>query len=355
MSTRKRKRQALHREEDDEHEENAEQAGDKLLKDPAEKEREIWDAIREERYEIVEQLPLTLHRQLSLMRQLDQQSQGIYVLNLSSFCQLCNATGYIEKLLPTLRDYMKLRHKLAAETKDEEDDTVSLAKEDGGSKSTSSSTAIAPTTSMDAFSPSFTLSQTAPMPIPRERTRAPRTSREHLSHIAWLSEELLRASQEKANLAQATNDSVERHIRLLDLAIQEQQASLISSTTGSIHLPDLTLPKPTRQTANALDKYNSITLQTSGLFNDRADDESGDSPIEQVGIPRDVMKAMFVNPTKNEAGEDLYCYCNRVSFGEMIACDGPHCGLEWFHLGCVGLTEPPEGEWYCENCTKFDV
>jgi hypothetical protein len=26
-----------------------------------------------------------------------------------------------------------------------------------------------------------------------------------------------------------------------------------------------------------------------------------------------------------------------------------------FHLGCVGLTEPPEGEWYCENCTKFTV
>lgn len=30
-------------------------------------------------------------------------------------------------------------------------------------------------------------------------------------------------------------------------------------------------------------------------------------------------------------GEDTrkYCYCNRVSFGEMIACDGANCDLEW--------------------------
>jgi hypothetical protein len=30
-------------------------------------------------------------------------------------------------------------------------------------------------------------------------------------------------------------------------------------------------------------------------------------------------------------GEDTrtYCYCNRVSFGEMIACDGAHCDTEW--------------------------
>ena len=52
----------------------------------------------------------------------------------------------------------------------------------------------------------------------------------------------------------------------------------------------------------------------------------------------------------------------------MIACDSQSCEREWvghrcgiytlpvtylhlqFHLGCVGLTEVPEGEWYCEDC-----
>lgn len=27
-----------------------------------------------------------------------------------------------------------------------------------------------------------------------------------------------------------------------------------------------------------------------------------------------------------------YCYCNGVSYGEMIGCDGPECELEWVRL-----------------------
>ena len=39
--------------------------------------------------------------------------------------------------------------------------------------------------------------------------------------------------------------------------------------------------------------------------------------------------------------EQLYCYCNGPSHGEMVACDMPGCEKEWFHLECVGLTKPP--------------
>ncbi|KAG9340041.1 hypothetical protein JZ751_022152 [Albula glossodonta] len=27
------------------------------------------------------------------------------------------------------------------------------------------------------------------------------------------------------------------------------------------------------------------------------------------------------------------------------------CPIEWFHYGCVGLTEAPKGKWYCPQCT----
>lgn len=47
-----------------------------------------------------------------------------------------------------------------------------------------------------------------PMSIPPNRTKMPQTTREILSHIAWLSEEILRASDEKVNLTQAAYDSV---------------------------------------------------------------------------------------------------------------------------------------------------
>jgi len=41
-----------------------------------------------------------------------------------------------------------------------------------------------------------------------ESRKPPETSRELLSHVAWMSDELLRASQEKVNLAQANHDMV---------------------------------------------------------------------------------------------------------------------------------------------------
>lgn len=47
-----------------------------------------------------------------------------------------------------------------------------------------------------------------PLGIPAARQKPPKTNREVLSHVAWLSEELLRAAQEKVCLAQTANDSV---------------------------------------------------------------------------------------------------------------------------------------------------
>ncbi|KAI7903044.1 uncharacterized protein BX663DRAFT_509334 [Cokeromyces recurvatus] len=49
--------------------------------------------------------------------------------------------------------------------------------------------------------------------------------------------------------------------------------------------------------------------------------------------------------------EPLYCYCQQVSYGEMVACDGEHCPYEWFHMECVGVEEPPKGAWFCEHCS----
>jgi inhibitor of growth protein 3 len=77
-----------------------------------------------------------------------------------------------------------------------------------------------------------------------------------------------------------------------------------------------------------------------------------------------------------EGEDDLdnrrYCVCNGVSYGEMIACDDNNCEQEWvmcffalsvtfsvdrgrfwrpqFHLGCLDLTAPPSGRWFCEAC-----
>ncbi|KAJ2892727.1 hypothetical protein MKZ38_009432 [Zalerion maritima] len=52
--------------------------------------------------------------------------------------------------------------------------------------------------------------------------------------------------------------------------------------------------------------------------------------------------------------EPTYCYCNGVSYGEMVACDSDGCEREWFHLECVGLKVAPKtnAKWYCEDCKE---
>jgi hypothetical protein len=52
----------------------------------------------------------------------------------------------------------------------------------------------------------------------------------------------------------------------------------------------------------------------------------------------------------NLTGE-VYCKCRgTVHDPNMIACDNVNCRIEWFHYECVGITTPPAGEWYCDDC-----
>lgn len=53
-----------------------------------------------------------------------------------------------------------------------------------------------------------------------------------------------------------------------------------------------------------------------------------------------------------DGDREVYCLCKREAFGEMIACDNENCQVEWFHLGCVGVSNSnrPKGKWYCPHC-----
>ena len=48
--------------------------------------------------------------------------------------------------------------------------------------------------------------------------------------------------------------------------------------------------------------------------------------------------------------EPKYCYCDQISFDEMVACDNEDCTIEWFHYACVGLSSQPKNEWFCRFC-----
>ena len=47
-----------------------------------------------------------------------------------------------------------------------------------------------------------------------------------------------------------------------------------------------------------------------------------------------------------------YCWCHGEEAGRMVACDNPHCTIEWFHFNCVGLARKPRGKWFCSDKCK---
>ncbi|KAL5535618.1 hypothetical protein ACEPAF_3712 [Sanghuangporus sanghuang] len=59
---------------------------------------------------------------------------------------------------------------------------------------------------------------------------------------------------------------------------------------------------------------------------------------------------------QDESGDpedkQLYCYCRKMSYGEMVGCDNENCPYEWFHIGCAGLKPPLPPVWYCDECLK---
>ncbi|KAI0008187.1 hypothetical protein F4779DRAFT_588198 [Xylariaceae sp. FL0662B] len=58
-----------------------------------------------------------------------------------------------------------------------------------------------------------------------------------------------------------------------------------------------------------------------------------------------------------DSDEPRYCYCNGVSYGEMVACDNDKCKAEWFHLKCTGLPAMPNPaiKWFCRNCENVET
>ncbi|KAF8497099.1 hypothetical protein F5888DRAFT_324981 [Russula emetica] len=240
----------------------------------------------------------------------------------------------------------------------------------------------------------------SPLKSPEIHT-PPGTTRELLRHLGWLMEEVVRGSQEKVGLAQAVYDSVDRHIRLLEQSIREQEMSISFGLRQGTHpslLPDLAAPsrwaRATRVTHSpipglsedeedipagpAISAGSEVTIgmaTTTGSEGPRASSSSSKktkkskkrktdkavseaeaTPVTAMSSTRILrLKVPPLNSVQGDAASDpnepKYCYCNRVSFGNMVACDYPQCKREWFHLDCVGLTELPQSRtWYCRDC-----
>ena len=80
-------------------------------------------------------------------------------------------------------------------------------------------------------------------------------------------------------------------------------------------------------------------IQLSSSSNRNSTEESGHTGMKRARSSSDLQSHK----------EPLYCICNQVAYGDMIACDNEQCSIEWFHYACVGLVDEPS-EWLCRQC-----
>ncbi|KAH7907967.1 hypothetical protein BJ138DRAFT_1182057 [Hygrophoropsis aurantiaca] len=352
------------------------------LNEEGKEDLEGWNAFKEEHHEILDQLPLSLHRQYTLMRELDEQTQS-----------------YKAEVLDNIKQYVALRSSLARQFALDAKHS-NLANEAEHADFPSQPHSISPFTSQPSSEAQQHTTVTTNMDTEQPKPEIKETcisnylsSLQILRQIAKSSEEMLGASEEKVNLAQTAFETVDRHIRLLDQAIKEQE-SLISLSVhlgpnpAPLILHDLSVPRWVRPPriehspipsmspepllpirSNQCDEELILNENTSGTlkikrkYADRKIKklpsgkkvDTTDDSIEpaQTRSTRGV-KLTLSGPTLQQVAptEPRYCYCNQVSYGVLIGCDNPDCTLEWFHLGCTGLSEAPgrKTKWYCRDC-----
>jgi hypothetical protein len=117
-----------------------------------------------------------------------------------------------------------------------------------------------------------------------------------------------------------------------------------STTNGSISKRGH--KKNTQSTSNAALASPAIKATPNAKSNPPSSAASSIAPDQENEYPE--------AESDEDGDEPRYCYCNEVSYGNMVACDNDDCPREWFHLACVNLDKAPVGrtKWFCSDECK---
>ncbi|CCL98153.1 uncharacterized protein FIBRA_00147 [Fibroporia radiculosa] len=202
---------------------------------------------------------------------------------------------------------------------------------------------------------------------PRQRNRNRRPERapspaESLLSVAShfppsASQDVVNVSNSRPNVARGTNSSsIAKRSRAGQSNIEPQTVSQFEhekyNAPPSSSTAHPSLPVPYANGLNGMNgtRINGVTEWAHGQL------EGPGMPVARtfVGVvtaePHDIATGTGAEADGEVDDGRTYCFCDGVSYGDMIACDDDNCEREWFHLPCIGLTVPPEGTWFCDAC-----
>ncbi|GAA5828348.1 hypothetical protein JCM5353_004801 [Sporobolomyces roseus] len=179
---------------------------------------------------------------------------------------------------------------------------------------------------------------------------------------------LKRSSEDKINLALTLYESVDRHIQRLDSDLALYSDSLLiglrKGTLPSHDAPQAPLPSSHDHSSSSSSQVGEGEGET-GMGREKEKEWNKIDKVSKAEKKRD--KKKLKEKAEDQGGllvpggvtmggipigedEEIFCYCRRVAFGEMVACENSSCPREWFHLECLGMTSAPKGDYYCDEC-----
>lgn len=166
---------------------------------------------------------------------------------------------------------------------------------------------------------------------------------EKIQHMFKKAKEL---SDEKVNIAVATYEMIDKHIRKLDSDLAKFESEM--KDKGRLSQTESEEEEVVNKKKMKDKKKKGVKEEENNKKKKKAKKvENLTTPLISYvgsGVPQEVLD-MPVDPN-----EPTYCTCQQVSYGEMIGCDNQDCPIEWFHFGCMDLTHKPKGKWYCPKC-----
>ena len=159
-------------------------------------------------------------------------------------------------------------------------------------------------------------------------------------------------SEDKIQLAMQTYEMVDKHIRRLDCELSRLEAELKEKQMN------LSAEEKPKKRSKSRDKkgqsFNPKNVIKEEAEKGRKRHKGGLAATNDtsavLGLESSTLLGTDVLDMPVDPNEPTYCVCHQVSYGEMIGCDNLDCPIEWFHFGCVGLTQKPKGKWYCSKC-----
>lgn len=148
---------------------------------------------------------------------------------------------------------------------------------------------------------------------------------EEAVHEADLMRKALEAlSASKVQLAVKNYDLIDQNIKVVDQEIGLLEKALIENGE-------------TFSTDDGSSQYNGAASGKAGAASHKRKLDKASTGSSETNV---------------DPNEPLYCICNRIAFGDMIACDNEDCPIEWFHYPCVNLTRKPRNSWICPTCAS---